>query len=334
METWVAERLCRVIPCAEMVRFVKTGSEATEAAIRVARRVTSRDLIVTVKDGYHSWHSWFQVVKDFHPGIPDFYKEGVLYANYNDLKGFAYLFDRIADNIAAVILEPCHNEPPAPGFLEGLRKLCDDYGAILIFDEMVTGFRWANGGAQEYFQVTPDLACFGKACANGFPLAFLCGRADLMAEADVISGTFGGEVLSLAVCEAVLDIYAAEPVVTAMWARGWQLVGGLRDTIGAIDAMVPVVCDGYPIKPRIRFTSPIEDNNLNAMSLFLELTAASGLLIHPAGFNLSYAMTREDIEDAIRKISIALFAVAEAYELGHFPLKGNQIQPSLGVRTA
>lgn len=334
LEAEVAEKLIAMIPCAEMVRFVKTGSEATEAAIRVARKATGRKIILTVKEGYHSWHSWFQAVKPEHPGIPHEYGQMVSALPYNDLAAFRDRVEGLRQwdiQIAAIILEPCHYERPASGFLQGLRELCDETGAVLIFDEMVTGFRWANGGAQEYFGVTPDLATFGKACANGYPLAFLCGKADLMQHADVVSGTFGGETLSLAACSAVLDIYQRDPVVERLWDRGGQFQDMFN--MHAVTMGVPAICDGYAVKPRIRFTYGSDRTNTLALSLFVQELARLGVLWHPAGGNLSAAMTRDDIAFAGRSCQEALAIVREAEKDNRWSaLTGKPIQPSSFVR--
>lgn len=347
LEAVVAEKLCAMIPCAEMVRFVKTGSEANEAAIRVARKATGRDNIVTIKEGYHAWHSWFQVVKDEHPGIPEFYRYGVAWFRYNNLGDLESRL--VVADVAAVIMEPCHYEQPDVGFLEGVRELCTKHGAILIFDEMVTGYRWANGGAQGHFGVTPDLATFGKACANGFPLAFLCGKRELMEHADVVSGTFGGEAMSLAACNAVLDIYKTEPIIETLWARGKQFQEGFNDLAQVID--VPAICDGFAVKPRIKFTvgelngmdpalpwpalqqERYAGTNRMAMSLFLQETAVRGILWHPAGGNVSAAMAKDDIEFALTGMGEALAVVKKALETGDWSaLHGKPIQSTPFVR--
>lgn len=338
LEAEVAEKIIDLVPCAEQVRFVKTGSEATEAAIRIARKATGRDLILTVGSGYHSWHSWFQVVKPEHPGIPKPYEQMVLALPYNDLANFKKAFDLTncdGYRIAAVILEPCHYEHPTGGFLEGLRELCTQYGAVLIFDEMVTGFRWANGGAQEYFGVTPDLATFGKACANGYPLAFVCGKADLMQHADVVSGTFGGEALSLAACSAVLDIYKTEPIIDTLWARGRQFQNGVNAAINMFSMANVAICDGFAVKPRIRFTTEDASVNNLMLSLFVQELAVHGVLWHPAGGNVSAAMNEADINFALNGVVSALLPVKEALESGDWSaLKGKPIQASGFARTA
>lgn len=349
LELLVAQKIVGVIPCADMVRFVKTGSEATEAAIRIARKATGRDIIVTVKEGYHSWHSWFQVVKDQHPGVPEFYADGVATIAYNDIEALAWHFGVFGERIAAVILEPCHYEHPKDMFLPAIQKLCTENGSLLIFDEMVTGFRWSYAGAQEYFNVIPDLATFGKACANGYPLAFVCGKEEYMHHADVVSGTFGGEALSLAACRAVLDVYDENDVTDKMWQLGRELQDGFN--IRAKESGVPVVCDGYAVKPRIRFTigqtvgetygaqatqyhGQCYDPSILAMSLFLQELAYRGVLWHPAGGNISYAMSEAEIALALIAMRESLVVVKAALETGDFSkyLHGKPIQQISWVR--
>ncbi len=331
IELTVAERLCQKIPCAEMVRFVNSGSEATEAAIRTARIATGKDIILTVKDGYHSWHSWFQAVKDWHPGVPDFYEYGVAWTAYNDLKEFESRFTITAEDIAAVILEPCLFEVPQPGFLEGVRELCTKHGALLIFDEMVTGYRWALAGGQEYFKVTPDLATFGKGMANGLPIGMLCGKAEYMRHAELISGTFGGNAVSLAAANAVLDVYESEPVIETMWRRGehFQLMFNCSANFLGLGGMA--VCDGYAVKPRIRFH--LEGKGELAMSLFLQEAAAHGMLWHPGGGNVCAALTDHDMEITQQAITKGLIAVSRAdLDNDWSALKGSVIQPVVTVR--
>ena len=344
LEAEVAEKICSIIPCAEMVRFTKTGSESTEAAIRIARKATGQGRILAVGDGYNSWHSWFQVLKPEHPGIPHGYTHMVQSFNYNDLDSLKRHLDyyaQICEPVAGVIMEPCHYEQPAPGFLEGVRELCNQHGAVLIFDEMVTGFRWANGGAQQYYNVTPDLACFGKACANGFPVSFVCGKREIMEHADVVSGTFGGECLSLAACNAVLDIYRSEKICETLWTLGHGFQHGVNDLADVLD-MPYVTCDGFAVKPRIRFTINHVDTpdrtlgftlNEMAMSLFLQETALRSILWHPAGGNISAAMTHQDIDQAVSAMGEALVVVKKAVDSGDWSvLHGQPIQTGFQVR--
>lgn len=342
IEVKLAERLCEKIPCAEMVRFVNSGSEATEAAIRTARIATGRDIILTVKTGYHSWHSWFQAVKDWHPGVPEAYRNMLGAFTYNDFESLKRLFDisffaAVRSNqlcnraVAAVIMEPCLFEPPAPGFLEGVRELCTKYGALLIFDEMVTGYRWALAGGQEHFRVTPDLATYGKGMANGLPIGMLCGKQEYMQHAELISGTFGGNALSLAAADAVLDAYEQQPIIETMWKRGHELQKYFN--LFVKDFGIQAVCDGYPCKPRIRFIYQDDAMNQKAMALFLQECAAQGALFHPGGFNVCAALTDDDMNVSFHAVESGLVAVAWAVERNDWSaLKGNLCQPVVTVR--
>src|SRR2546422_4445450 len=193
LEVEVAEALAKIVPCAEMVRFGKNGSDATAGAVRVARAYTGRDLVVCC--GYHGWQDWFIGTTTRDRGVPGAVKALTKTFQYNDLKSLDRVLTEHRGQVAVVIMEPVIFQEPAPGFLEGVRDLTHRHGALLVFDEIVTGFRFGLGGAQEYFGVTPDLACFGKGMANGLPISAIVGRADVMKlfEEVFFSFTFGGE---------------------------------------------------------------------------------------------------------------------------------------------
>jgi glutamate-1-semialdehyde 2,1-aminomutase len=233
LEVDLAERLVAMIPAAERVVFACTGSEATYHAVRLARAFTGRERILKFEGNYHGWHDY--VAWNHHAavdlgggdvpipvpasaGIPAFQRELVVVREYNDAAGVREVLATEGDTIAAVIVEPVfHNGGcilPEPGFLETLREACTAAGTLLIFDEIITGFRHGPGGAQQRFGVTPDLTTLGKALANGFPISALCGRADIMdrlgPKGDVLfAGTFAGHTLNaaaaLACTEAVLE---------------------------------------------------------------------------------------------------------------------------------
>lgn len=223
IEAEVAERLCAMVPCAEQVRFGKNGSDATAGAIRLARAYTGRDHVAVC--GYHGWQDWYIGSTARHKGVPRAVRDLTHSFAYNDLASLDALFAAYPDGIAAVILEPMNTTHPAPGFLEGVRERCTRHGAVLIFDETITGFRFGNGGAQAFFGVIPDLATFGKGLANGYPLSALAGRRELMREMEEIffSFTFGGETLSLAAALATLERLQREPVLETIAARGERL---------------------------------------------------------------------------------------------------------------
>lgn len=233
LETQLAERLVELIPCAEAVRFGKNGTDATSAAIRLARAFTGRDHIVAC--GYHGWQDWYIGATARHKGVPDATRALTHMAPYNDLDATEALLQTHQGQVAAIILEPMNVVDPKPGYLQGLKDLAHRHGAVLVFDEVITGFRYALGGAQSLFGVTPDLAAFGKAMGNGMPISAVVGRADIMAEMNevFISGTFGGEALSLAAAIAVIDKMRSEPVIEGLWRKGEALAGGARDIFAA-----------------------------------------------------------------------------------------------------
>ncbi|MBT4610425.1 MAG: aminotransferase class III-fold pyridoxal phosphate-dependent enzyme [Gemmatimonadetes bacterium] len=222
LEVEIAERLVDIIPCAERVRFLKTGGEAMAATHRLARGFTGRDHILTC--GYHGW------VNSMGKGVPTPTKSTYTALPWGNIDAFQTAIDaQGADNIAAISVA-CDYAGVEQGhqFLPALRTMCDRIGAVLIFDEIVMGFRLRRAGAQEYFGVTPDLAVFAKGISNGVPLSTYLGRADIMdaVEKVVISSTFGGDTLGLAAAGAVLDIYEQEDVIGELWARGEQLHTG------------------------------------------------------------------------------------------------------------
>ena len=313
LEAECADALLAMLGLPEQARFIKTGSESTEAAIRIARKATWRDKIFTIRTGYHSWHSWFQASKPDHPGVPRSYGSLLELFSYNNLEELERIFALAESGVltgglpAAVIMEPTLIEPPKPRFLEGVRKLCDDYGVLLIFDEVVCGFRWAIGGGGEYFGVRPDLACFGKGMANGMPLACVVGPERLIKHADVVSGTFGGECLSLAACLEVLKIYRQQPVIEHLWKTGNELMYRLNAAFthsGFGDgSQVRARCIGYGVHPKIVWEGEQADL---AAAVFWQECAANGVLFHPSGFNVSYSHGPAELEFTSNAVAAAL----------------------------
>lgn len=222
LEIDLAERLVDLIPCAEKVRFGKNGSDATAAAIRLARAWTGRDHVVAI--GYHGWQDWYIGATTRDKGVPAAVRALTHKVGYDDLDAVRAVLDR--HEVAAVILEPLTAAPAAPAYLAELAELVRRRGAVLVFDEIITGFRAALGGAQGLVGVTPDLACFGKAMANGMPISAVVGRADIMDEMTEIffSGTFGGETLSLAAAIATIDKMRREPVIDTLTAMGTRML--------------------------------------------------------------------------------------------------------------
>lgn len=205
LEYEVASLIVSLVPSAEKVRFAKNGSDATSAAIRLARAYTAKDHILFC--GYHGWHDWYIGNTSMGGGVPLDVSKLSHSFEVNNFEHLERLFENLKDQVAAVVIEPMSIVSPTIEFLTYLRSKCLTEESILIFDETVTGFRVAPGGAQEFLGINPDLTTLGKGIANGFPLSAICGRADIMDYMSKIfvSGTFGGELLSLAAAKVVLE---------------------------------------------------------------------------------------------------------------------------------
>ena len=249
LEVEVSEMVRDLVPCAETVRFSKTGCDVTSVAVRIARATTGRNKVLCC--GYHGWHDFYIAVTDRSAGIPPAVKDLSFTFDYNSVESFDSSLD---DDIAAVILEPTVFEEPKPGFLEHLRQRCTERGIVLIFDEMWTGFRMAMGGAQQHYGVTPDLATFSKAIANGMPLSVICGRADLMKvlEKDTFFfTTFGGEALSLAAAKATMLELKERKVAEFLWSQGTKVKDGYNAIAAALGISEWTKCVGQATRSAI-----------------------------------------------------------------------------------
>ena len=219
LEIEVAERLCEVIPCAERVRFLKTGAEAVAAALRIARTATGRSRVIAC--GYFGWLDW----SSESPGVPDGARADCTHVPFGDVGALERAVSDAGSDLAAIVIEPVIERLPPTVWIEATRALSRRAGAVLIFDEIKTGFRLRPGGFQEYSGIVPDLATFGKAIANGFPLAIVAGRADVMAAATAtwISSTLASETSALAAAAAVLDRHAREDVCAMLGRIGQEM---------------------------------------------------------------------------------------------------------------
>jgi glutamate-1-semialdehyde aminotransferase/spore coat polysaccharide biosynthesis protein SpsF (cytidylyltransferase family) len=228
LEVQLAERLTRLIPCAEMVRFGKNGSDATSGAVRAARAFTKRERIACC--GYHGWQDWYIGSTTRNAGVPKAVRDLTHPFPYNDLASLEKLLEAHPDEFAAVIMEPVNFVEPARGFLEGVKHLAHRHGALLIFDEICVGFHFGLGGAQKLYGVTPDMACFGKAMGNGYPISCILGRADVMHTFEEIfySFTFAGEVASMAAAMKVLDILERTDALARLESNGRTLQDGVN----------------------------------------------------------------------------------------------------------
>ncbi|MFQ6131052.1 MAG: aspartate aminotransferase family protein [Armatimonadota bacterium] len=254
LEILLAEKLVEIIPCAEMVSYFISGSESTSAAVKIARAVTGREKVV--RCGYHGWHDWCQTGNR---GVPRAVSDLTLDFPYNDLDSLAERFRANPDQIACVIMEPVLMDAPAQGFLEGVKRVCHENGALLIFDEIKTGFRYALGGAQEHFGVTPDLATLGKAMANGWPIAVVVGRRQIMQQAEDVwvAATFNGESMGVAAALATIEEMQQHDGVRELWRRGERLRAGLDEIMR--DAGVDAHTTGAGPMPFLRFGEGLDE---------------------------------------------------------------------------
>lgn len=279
--------LAACAPWAEQVRWVKTGSEAVSAAVRLARIATGRAAVLMFSDSYHGWHDTsYARFRDTHPVAgADVYANGVPACLGDTVRLMPYGADPsnfLARDLAAVVIEAARFDHTDVDWLRGLQVAADACGAKVIFDEMVYGMRWAKGGAVQFFGLpAPDLSCFGKALGNGAPIACVCGSAQAMGPAaDFVSGTFGGDASSLAIASQVLDAYAHTDVIGRLWEKGQILRGGF-DEAGAVHAFM----EHYPVHWRLVMPTPA------GMDQVLEALAVEGVLMHRGSNNISIAMS-------------------------------------------
>jgi len=318
VELEVAESVIEMVPCAEMVRFLKGGAEVTTAAARIARGYTGREVILNC--GYRGWaDGWMAQSTGMGGGVPDCLGGVIDGFARHDLDSLRAKLEEHAGRVAMVSLDPAGGGERVPdGYHQGVRELCDEFGALLMYDEIVTGFRMAPGGGQEYFGVTPDLACFAKGIANGMPLGVVCGRAEVMRKACddlVISVTYGGEALSLAAAAAAMRVYRAEPVFETIWATGARLMAGF-DELGEKHG-VPLKCHGY--EPMSSQTIRYEDPKLSqdVWTLLLQEMAQRGVLLRRGGLLfVTYSHGEAEVEETLAALDESLAVIADAVDRG------------------
>ena len=301
-EVELAERLCTIIPCAERVQFLKTGAEATSAAVRLARTYTGREKVVT--SGYFGWHDWCSEAA----GVPAAVRSTTARVPFDDVAALEQAVSAAGSSLAAIVLEPIVERLPSQEWLEKARALCDANGAVLIFDEMKTGFRVAPGGYQEVCGITPDLATFGKALANGFPLAAVAGNAAIMnaARDTWISSTLASESSALAAALAVLDWHDEADICATLEETGREMRASVDGAIAA-SGIEGVTTLGVDTMWLMRWADPAREH------LFLAHAMRSGVLFKRGAYNFAAIAHDEaalrDIESAA---SAALVAIVEA----------------------
>jgi glutamate-1-semialdehyde aminotransferase len=333
LEAEVAELLCRLIPCAESVRFGKNGSDATSAAIRLARAHTGRERVAVC--GYHGWQDWYIGSTARHLGVPRAVRELTHTFTYNEIDSLARVLDAHRGEFATVVLEPMAASFPRAGFLADVRELAHAHGALLVFDETITGFRFALGGAQQLFGVTPDLATFGKGVANGFPLAAVVGREAIMRGMEEIffSTTFGGETLSLAAARATIEKMCREPVLETLRVRGQRILDGLGALLASSGAAEWISVSGHPSWSVVSFRDAPPYSSWDLKTYFLQELLVRGVL-SLGSHNLSYAHSDADVDALLAAYAELLPSLVAAVREKRLEreLRGERLAPLFRVR--
>jgi glutamate-1-semialdehyde 2,1-aminomutase len=336
LEGAVARKICRLIPCAELVAFSNTGSEAVQLALRLSRAFTRRQKIIKFEGHYHGWMD--NVLVSYHPkppfpsdSQPAPATEGqetaalgnILVLPWNDLRALEKCLKDHRHEIAAIIMEPilCNSSclMPVQGYLQGIRDLATQHGIVLIFDEVITGFRTASGGAQSLLGVVPDLATFGKAIAGGFPLSVVAGKREIMeliVQGRVVhAGTFNGAPISLAAADATLEVLSANrgAALRSTQNVGKTLMKGIQDSAEA--AGIPVLLNGVGSAFHVSFTERTEmrtyrdtlDANAQLRDAFIEAMLQEGVYLLPDGrWYVSAVHTKSDVVFTLQAVRKAL----------------------------
>ncbi len=344
-ELRAAEAFLAAVPGAEMVKFAKNGSDATTAAVKAARAVTGRPLVaICGSQPFFSTDDWFIQTTAMAAGIPAEHRSTTVSFPYNDLPALRALLDAHPGQVACVILEAATGlAEPAPGYLQGLRDLADADGFVLVFDEMITGMRWAAGGAQAVYGVTPDLSTWGKALGNGFPVSALAGRREIMEvgglntdapRAFLLSTTHGAEVMSLAAYLAVAQAYREQDVVATMERQGTRLAAGVNAAARAAGLEAYVQVRGRPSCLVFTTAGPDGAPSQAYRTLFLQELLDRGVLAQ--SFVISAAHTDADVEQTVEACTAALQVYARAIAEGTPDrwLRGRPVAPAVRAYAA
>jgi glutamate-1-semialdehyde 2,1-aminomutase len=339
-ELTAAEEFLRQVPGADMVKFAKNGSDVTTAAVKLARAATGRPLVAACStQPFFSTDDWFVGTTEMQAGIPGEHRALTVGFPYNDLEAVRLLFAAHPGRVACLILEAATAmTEPEPGYLEGLRELTEREGAVLIFDEIITGMRWATGGAQSFYGVTPDLSTWGKALGNGFAISALAGKRDLMelgglntdaSRVFLLSTTYGAETTGLAAYLAVAEAYRERNVIGIMEAQGRKLADAVNDASRAAGLLDHVAAAGRP--SCLVFTTKDHEGcpSQAFRALFLQELVAGGVL--GQSFVISAAHTDGDLERTVDAVRGALTVYSRAVESKSTDglLSGRPVAPAL-----
>lgn len=329
LEVKLAEKLCKVVPCAEMVRFVKNGGDATTAAIRLARAYTGRDMVLM--SGYHGMHDWSIGASANNKGVPKAVCELTKNFTYNDLDDIKSKLEEYKGKVAAVILEPIQSNGPKEGYLQALKDLTHEYGAIFIFDEVVSGFRYALGGASELYGVKPDLAAFGKGMANGYAISAVAGRKDLLQQIEdgvFVSTTFGGDSVPMAAALATIEILEQPGFYEHINKIGKIQMDGVAELIEKYSLQDVLSVSGMPAHGGVNFEGHGKLSYLDIQSVYSQTMIENGILVF-AIWNLSGSITENEAQKYLDATDKAFALIRKAVDSDSVDgiLRGGKVDP-------
>jgi glutamate-1-semialdehyde 2,1-aminomutase len=336
LELKCAEQFMSLIPNAEMVKFSKNGSDATTAAVRVSRAYTGRDMIaICAEHPFFSIDDWFIGSTEMNSGIPDAIRKLTVKFHYNEIDSLTDLFNKYENRIACVILEPATWMEPQNGFLENVQAVCRKNNAILIFDEMITGFRWDIPGAQKIYGIVPDLSTFGKGMANGFSLSALVGKKELMELGGIdhdrervflLSTTHGAETHTLAAGMETMNVYKNQNVIETLYRQGTRLMNGVNQCISDLNLTDYFQVAGRPSNLIFITRDQTKNPSQSFRTLFLQEMIQRGIIT--PSFVVSFSHSDEDIDRTIDAVSESLSVYLKALEDGvEKYLNGRAVKP-------
>lgn len=330
LEQKLSEKLINIIPSAEKVRFAKNGTDVTSGAVRLARGITKRDKIITC--GYHGWQDWYIGTTSRNLGVPKKVRDLSIACKFNDINEVHKIIKNNKNQIAAMIIEPMSFNEPKKDYFKELKYLLKKNKIILIFDEIITGFRFSLGGAQKYFDITPDLSCFGKGMANGMPLSALVGKRKYMNKMNEIffSGTFGGESLSLAASIATIDKIKNKNVIKKIWESGFEIMKHANKEILNYKLEKFTSIKGKAPWSLINFSDNKKLNKFQLKYIFMQNMAQNGILSLGTN-NLCFAHTKKDL-GLINKAYSSTFKLINEIVYENKKYKYKAINPVFSVR--
>lgn len=336
IEVELAEAMLQVIEGADMVKFSKNGSDVTTAAVKLARAFTGRDLVAICGDHpFFSVDDWFICTTEVNAGIPEAITQMTVKFHYNDLQSLRHLFAQYPQQIACVVMEPEAATLPDAGYLQQVKDLCEEQGTVLLFDETITGFRWHLGGAQKFHGVTPDLSTFGKAMGNGFAIAALAGKREIMRlggldhdqpRVFLLSTTHGAETHALAASLATIRIYREENVIEFLWRQGERLARLVHQSIVENHLEDFFEVTGRPCNLVFATLDQNHQRSQSFRALFMQELIRRGVLA--PSFVISYSHSDEDIQHTAEAVYGAHIVYRKALDEGveHY-LEGRPVRP-------